>query len=271
MNLSTQEVAKLKELQLKILQGIHQFCEEHNIRYFLIAGTLIGAIRHNGFIPWDDDIDIGMMRADYDKFIRLSHLLPEHLMVECLELNKTYPLLFGKVILKGTVLIESINKRRGGYNSGIYVDVFPIDNSYKRLNRVHHLQCLVIYFFKGVLREKVMKTWRWPLVSILSVILPLRLLTTFLNFGMQLFNRKESEYTVNHGSNYRYKRQTIPKWCYKETMLHDFEGEHFSIPIGYNEILTSIYGDYMKLPPKEQQEGHHTVDELNFGIYNQTI
>ena len=118
---------KVQLTQLEIAKEIKRVCEENDIRYFLADGTFLGAVRHKGFIPWDDDMDFGMLRADYEKFCRIapSKLKPEY----CLQTwytDPNYSLPFGKVMKRGTVYLESKKTRRLKEN-GFYVDIFPYD------------------------------------------------------------------------------------------------------------------------------------------------
>ena len=110
---------------LRILMAVDRCCQEHHLRYYIWAGTMIGAVRHKGFIPWDDDIDIAMPRPDYEQLIAHSgEWLPQPFEFVCAENDEQYPLPFGKVQDASTTLIERLHLR---YLGGIYIDVFPID------------------------------------------------------------------------------------------------------------------------------------------------
>ena len=118
-----------KKFELDILLEIDSFCKKNNLRYFLAYGTLIGAIRHKGFIPWDDDIDIGMMRKDYDLFIKYaSEELDSKYYLDCYETNKNCYLPFAKVRKNNTIFDEEENHHLNNHK-GIYVDVIPIENA----------------------------------------------------------------------------------------------------------------------------------------------
>ena len=111
---------------LKIAKAVDAVCEKHNLRYYIWAGTMIGAIRHKGFIPWDDDLDIAMPRADYNLLVEhAAEWLPEPYEMVCTETDSEYPLPFGKIQDASTTLIERMHLR---YLGGIYIDVFPIDD-----------------------------------------------------------------------------------------------------------------------------------------------
>ena len=128
MILKNNDLRKAQLLMLKILKEIHNICVKNNIKYFLSDGTLIGAIRHNGFIPWDDDLDIGMLREDYEKFCSIAQEeLPEEFVLQTQKTDKGYGLQFGKVILKNTIWIEKVAKNTKRDYSGLYIDIFPYD------------------------------------------------------------------------------------------------------------------------------------------------
>ena len=115
---------ELKEIQLNLLNNIDHFCKSNGIQYFLAYGTLIGAIRHDGFIPWDDDIDIAMPRPDYDRFIKKFNAYSKDYQVEDYSITDNYPTPFAKVIDTRTEMRMTLYNQR---SSGVYIDVFPID------------------------------------------------------------------------------------------------------------------------------------------------
>ena len=130
-----------KKILVSILSEVHNFCDENNLKYFLPGGTLIGAVRHKGFIPWDDDIDIYMPRNDYEKFLCEFNKESERYQVISLKTDGYY-LPFGKVIDTKTVLIENVDS---DYKMGIYLDIFPLDN----LSITKHFLCIRQSHFTG--------------------------------------------------------------------------------------------------------------------------
>ena len=118
---------KLHQVEMEILDDFVKVCEKHKLRYFLTGGTMLGAVRHSGFIPWDDDVDIGMPREDYDKFIEIGdEALGDKYQLECFEHNKNYHLPFAKVVKKNTIFDEGFDKLK--YLKGIYIDIIPFEN-----------------------------------------------------------------------------------------------------------------------------------------------
>ena len=123
--MASYDIETLHQHILQILLSVDRVCREHNIKYYCWAGTMLGAVRHKGFIPWDDDMDICMPRPDYDRFMMHAHeWLPAPLEALCIETSPTYPGGFGKIVDSSTTLIE---RAHSDYLAGIYIDVFPID------------------------------------------------------------------------------------------------------------------------------------------------
>lgn len=121
-------IAAAQKVMLEILQEIHKICVENNLTYWLEAGTLLGAVRHKGFIPWDDDSDVSMPRADYEKFLKIAQeKLPEDMFLQTQDTDKEYPLSWAKIRKNGTLLVETGETGNEKYHHGIFVDIFPYD------------------------------------------------------------------------------------------------------------------------------------------------
>jgi lipopolysaccharide cholinephosphotransferase len=147
------DLERLQRHQLQVALHVRNLCERHGIRYFLVAGTLLGAVRHQGFIPWDDDLDIGMLREDYDRFIELAqNELPEDYFVQTYMSDPFMPLPYAKIRVNGTVLRE-VASRDCQWHSGIFIDIFPFDGvPANQMVRVVHKWSL--YFFGRTLLVK---------------------------------------------------------------------------------------------------------------------
>ena len=260
-----QEVTDIREIQqmeLGIMEYIHEICQKIGVKYFLAYGSLIGAVRHKGFIPWDDDMDICMLREDYEKLQDYLIANPDEryeVMSYKNNLNYVYP--FMKVQDNQTYLLEE--DVRIDSNMGIYVDIFPVDgyeddsvfkDKMTRLIKKRQLSC---YTFKGITNTKSLLN---SLIRYISVIIFYFTNTNKYIRGIDELakSRKVDDYEL---VDYLiYKDMNKPVWkreWLNQTITGVFEGKEFMIPKNYHEILTSDYGDYMQLPPVELRFSHH--------------
>ena len=254
-----------KNVQLSILKDVAAFCEKNNLEYFLAYGTLIGAVRHEGYIPWDDDIDIQMPRDSYDKFIELY-------AKECEANGSVYRLITPydacakhtmlKVIDSRTVKIESGIRYDSEY-LGIDIDVFPIDGmpSNKLLFHVWYQLLYVAYSFAHLknldYQSGRLKRRFW---GTLMSVLPIKRswILNFAGFIHSLCPISTSNYVGSMEMPFNSKKNRVPKRIFSGFIMKKFEDAMFRCPSDYDFILTSLYGDYMKLPPLEKQVTHHT-------------
>ena len=242
-----------KKLLLEILINVDSFCNQHGINYSLAYGTLIGAIRHKGFIPWDDDIDIIMPREDYERFVSIYNCDERYKVIDGSQ-NANH----SHVRVSDQKTVLKLDEWRGYfYKSGLWIDIFPID-------KVPDTQ-------KGYLR---FKKWLWFLFEmqlsgevhrkgfvnkvIHVVCRPFR-----SYFGkkalktMKRYNKKNTQSVANLGGWYL-KSPKFPAKYMEEYVDVEFEGHNFKAIIEYDTFLRENYGDYMQLPPKEKQISHHT-------------
>lgn len=268
---------KVQLAQLDILKEVKRVCEMNNIHYFLDSGTLLGAVRHKGFIPWDDDLDIGMLCGEYEKFVAIAPKeLRNDYYLETWDNDPAYPFPFAKIMKMNTLYIEDAFEDSGKRN-GIYIDIFPyfpyVNDKHKsiRISRnIEHYRRLE-YMISG------MKPWvrhKNPLERVLvkTKYFPAYVAARFMNkeeinkrYYEQLNKMHELEddftYYVPGGIS-KYGKWRIPKECFRQYVLLDFEDDKFSCPIGYDKYLRSAYGDYMKLPPENQRENRHHIIEV---------
>lgn len=275
MTISNKDLRKAQLLMLKILKEVHKICEENNIKYFLSDGTLIGAIRHQGFIPWDDDLDIGMLREDYEKFCKIApQILSENFILQNFQTDKGYGLQYGKVILKNTVWIEKVAKNTNRQWSGIYIDIFPYDNitenkkMQKLINRLYiFIQGLILIKFKYINisnYESMAKKLKYVLKKIYLCTISKKLLIYIRDSICKRYLNKSKTLVTKYGGNF-YKNQN-PYNFYKDLTLQKFEDTSFYIPKNYDKILKNLYGNYMEIPPIEKQR-QHGIEYFDFGNY----
>jgi lipopolysaccharide cholinephosphotransferase len=265
MQLTPEDLRKVQLLQLRILKEVHRICEKHQIKYFLSDGTLIGAVRHKGFIPWDDDLDIGMLREEYEKFCAVcKDELPEEYFLQTMETDPGYALPFAKVMLTNTTWIEE-NAKNADKHSGIYIDIFPYDAiTKKRIKQI--LQFIMFDLVKRIINRRkkyfsTKKTWKTKcfdfFLLFLSAISDKRLKKMLYNIIIKYncLNKKAGCIVTKFGGNY-YKNQN-QRTAFETLVLAQFEDSLFYIPTAYHSILTNLYGDYMTPPPVSKRETHN--------------
>lgn len=260
---------KVQAELLGILKSIDKVCKENSIQYFLDSGTLIGAIRHHGFIPWDDDLDIGMLREDYEKFNKIAQMeLGDSYFWQTWETDPEYAMPFGKVRKKNTIYLE-MNSHVFKEN-GFFVDILPYDFAPEDLNE----RALLKKNQKTVHRKLLMKSGYKPWIVEGKKDYKRRLgyipyqVLSLLSSRDQLINQYNS-ITFSVSSRKTVYEQTgrmyYPLEWMRKTILVEFEGEMFPAVSHYHEWLTTAYGDYMTPPPEDQRENRHQIYKIDFG------
>lgn len=256
---------EIKEILLDLLLSFHRFCEEHDIHYSLDYGTLLGAIRHKGFIPWDDDIDVCMLRADYEK---LEHEFPKdkesNYSFFTLNREKKWNRPYGKFVNTKTIEIEDVNNNVG---VGLGIDIFPIDDAPDdvlvfesfRKRRLLLVQASTI---KGLVWSKGRSLIKNIIVIISHfLLLPFsnRFLAKTIDRYIQKNNGKSFSY-VYHSCDAVKSKMRYPKSFFCDYVDVPFEGYSFRVIVEYDKYLTQIYGNYMQLPPEEKRVSHHAFE-----------
>ncbi len=270
---------KLQSVQLMILKDVDKICAENDLNYFLIGGTLLGAVRHKGFIPWDDDVDIAMYRNDYNKFIDImTKYDSERYFVQNFKTDNEYIRYITKIRLNGTKQVES-EVRTTNIHHGIYIDVFPLDYiSIKNINMLrirgkilkylYLLKIHRIYKFNedNGTKSKLRKFAKFFL-HIISLIFPRYAINYMYDYICTATNNKGGEYTTSFASGYGWKKQLFPNYYYGKGTFLEFEGCKFRAPAEYDMILKSLFNNYMELPPESKRKSGHNIVELDFGNY----
>ena len=265
----TIDIKELKKIQLGLLNALDDYCVQNDLTYYLAYGTLIGAIRHKGYIPWDDDIDVMMPREDYNKFIANfnNDKHASNLKAISHEIDTDYYLSFAKLINKSNVMKEEVNI---DYHIGVYIDVFPLDNladdykvAKKRMKKAFRYNEILLLKNLTISKERVWyKNIMLGIGRLVSSFWTRDTLIDKLNsFGVHKKDDCFTEYigTVTGIFVGNESRVFESKW-FKDTVKDEFEGRDFIAPAGYDSLLRKLYGDYMKLPPIEEQTSHHAFN-----------
>lgn len=271
MGLLNQEtLKKLHEVELEILLEIDRICKENNLVYYLNVGTLLGAVRHGGFIPWDDDLDISMPRKDYEVFQKLCRTeLAERFYLDNYKTSRSYDLPFSKIRKKGTVFLEEDKKAIADGRDGIWVDIFPLDNANKSKSLFQAGQRKIIYLLRGAIHRNIhgildTDDWKRKLAYSSLYWLPRHTLLKVIDFVMRLNSDEHAAYYINFGNRSLEKNLVTEKSRFEPAIELSFEGHFFAAPHDYDYILKQFYGDdYMILPPVAKRRQHDPLF-LNF-------
>ena len=263
---------RLHARHLEALLEIDRICRKHGIPYYIIAGTLLGAARHKGFIPWDDDLDIGLLRPDYEKLLRiLPQEMDSRYFLQCNTTDPEYHLPFAKVRINGTKFVEYASQDCAIHH-GIYVDLFPFDNvpasGFGR--KCHALICRLLFvcaLARGKFRFPAGSQKSHAAFKVLRMLLkPFRLgfILRLMDNAMRMVKNADSEYIVNIGGAYGYRRESVRRDYFRETADLPFEGHAIQSPAHWHEYLTDFYGDYMTPPPEDKRYNRHSAVEVQF-------
>ena len=264
MQLANEQILELQRTEKEIFEAFIEVCEKLNIKYYLLAGTLLGAVRHQGFIPWDDDIDVGIMREDYELFLKeAGKLLPEHLFLQTYKTDEEYPRVFAKIRNSNSTFIETAVKDNK-MNHGLYIDVFPLDRCDPQKR----------YSFGFRTKEKIYSMRSSSLMKNYKLDLRRRLIRVLCMLvcpsANKALRKMEALYTsmpdggcvVNFSGIYG-EREVMPLDWYGEGAMLSFEGLTVTAPKEYEKWLTQVYGDYMSLPPVEKRVTHHFTEKID--------
>lgn len=266
---------ELQEIEFDILKECIRIIEKHDLKYFLVCGSALGAVKYGGFIPWDDDIDIALPRDDYNKFLEYAlSELPENLFVQNGQTDQFYPLFGTKVRNRNTTYIESGKYQNIYMNLGVFIDVFPLDGypsdpvALKRYEKKikHWNRCRVVHhdyprFDKSNIRG-IRTNWIWLLNRTFGLYGNTGKETAELSRCFQQYPCDQSEYWRNF-ANSQSADDISPKWHYGEGAWATFEGLKVRIPENYDAYLTQKYGDWRADLPKEEQVGHHFYEVMD--------
>lgn len=263
----------LKKLELDVLLEFDGLCKKHNLRYSLAYGTMLGAIRHKGFIPWDDDVDVVMPRKDYEKLMELSFESENYIILNYLNSNYFYP--FAKMCDKRYKLYETYRPEK---NLGPYIDIFPLDylsddfehrkkqikSNKSRMSKVFRYTCS----YKSVYKGKNTRFLKKAYLFFQSIFVSDKKRKKFLSKLDLEMKKNTSKYMLNMVFSDEGENAILCEDDFNNLIEISFEGYSFCCINDYDRYLTGIYGNYMKLPPIEKQISNHNFiieenDEYN--------
>ena len=265
---TSEELKEIQKKELEILKEIDKLCGGNNIEYFIVGGTALGAVRHKGFIPWDDDIDIGMRRAEYEKFLEIApDKLDKKYYLQSPYTDNKVPYFFAKVRMNDTVFMEYCN-RNTKMHHGIYVDVFPFDEvpDDDVLGRKHFLrvQRLIRWFtlktVKDVSREpenikQKLRAVVRRIIYVCASVIPIKTITKKLQSEITKYNgTNQQSYTCLNCP--KYKGDMVLRERSFPLVECEFEDMTVYMPRNKDEYLRTHYGDYMQLPSENERVGH---------------
>lgn len=265
MTATETQLKQMQAKEIKMLKIFVEICEELDLRYYILGGTLLGAVRHGGFIPWDDDIDVGMPREDYDIFMEKAEpLLPRDLFLQNLHTERECHSNAAKIRDSNTTYIE-LGVKRSNINHGVYIDIFPLDNYpvncrqelwFNLKKKILSTRIGAVYIHSG--EENILKH---SVRCALKVVFP----TMFcaVNKREQLYRSvPASGLWANHSGMWG-KKEIIDSAWYAEGCDLVFEGITVKAPKEYKKWLEQVYGDYMQLPPEEKRVTHHQAEIID--------
>lgn len=259
-------IEEMKKIELPILTSVHNFCVQNNLRYSLAGGTMIGAVRHKGFIPWDDDIDIMMPRPDYDKLISLyNNSQNRYRLISC-DTDRDYFQPYAKVVDPTTTLNEHYDKKMK--NLAVYIDIFPIDGLpddnnerekyWKKVFKKRNI--LSCTYQKSLQSEKGIKKLLRKIIFYTSCILPANFAAKRLNnYTRNKYSFDNSKYVAALVFGYG-KKEEVPHSLYEKIGDFKFEDCVFKATEQFDLYLKNLYGDYMQLPPESERKTRHHAE-----------
>ncbi|MGN9160347.1 LicD family protein [Clostridium sulfidigenes] len=271
------EIKDVQKVELEILIEFDRICKKNNIKYQLFAGTLLGAIRHNGFIPWDDDIDVCLLRKDYNRFIKACEKeLNSKYFLQTHETDKNYIMQFAKIRKNNTVFMEKATSECK-IHQGIYIDVFPMDNILPG-SLIGKAQQRLLYIIGRINLSRVkmhcldankpIEKYLGIMTHYMLKLIPKKWTDILQTKITCMFENKDTKYIshLTNGASYeRYVRYMMEKSSFYDSIDGNFEGNDFPIPRNYNEVLLQLFGKYMELPPVEKRSPHHGVINIDLG------
>lgn len=274
--MNKEELQKLQRVELNTVKEVLKVLEAHQIRYFMLGGTLLGAVRHKGFIPWDDDIDLGIPRKDYDLFLEYaSKELPPNLKAVTYkdEKDAERPIYYCQVKDLNTEIVQHISKK--DYKTNVWIDIFPLDGMPDNaiLRKIHCLRLLYwrmrlqySMFDENVHLHRKSRPWYekalikfYQITKFGSNSKPYDMMEK-LDKAMRKYDYDKQNYIINFMGTWKLK-EMFPKAVYKNGKQYPFEDIELIGPVDYDYVLNQMYGEYL-IPPADTKEmyEHHSIE-----------
>lgn len=264
---------EIKKIEIEMMKEIKRICEKHNIKYFLVGGSLLGAIRHGGFIPWDDDLDIGMLREDYEKFRAVApNELDERFSYQSFEHEPSSHYIFDKIRLKDTYFTTKFSNRFKMEN-GLFIDILIYDKTANNLKaQKRHITALrwgarlINIRWVNVPRKGVAYRFSKLMLPFMRLF-PLSVYHKVFNTILKWYNKTDNHYLID-GVGLNIERGAFTDSWFDEIIEMPFEDITLPVPAGYDSYLRHWYGDkYMELPPVSVRNSGHDLRRVDLGKY----
>jgi len=256
---------RVREVQLQVLKGlleVKRICEKHKITYYLVGGSALGAIRHRGFIPWDDDVDVAMPRVEYERFLDICKTeLGVEFFLQTRETDPEYFFQFAKIRINNTKYVQK-SVENVNIHQGIYVDIFPLDKISTNRIIAWKQKILVESFIKfrsAKIHNHDTKPFEYIIKKIVGSFFTFKQIHKVISYNIQLANYSNSKKIGNLVGNYGFNKEVFVEEVFGKPYITNFEEHDFPIPEKYDYFLTQIYGDYMQLPPLEKRTNHNPI------------
>lgn len=275
-----------QEVLFELLEEFDRVCRKHNIRYVVFAGTALGAVRHHDFIPWDDDLDVALLREDYEKLMQIDDLEWQDEYYLQREYSEHWPIHFSKLRKNHTTCLEKYHPKDNKTHQGIYIDIFPIDNASDNplIRKLQFFASKIVqaksFWLRGYETTSILK----KAVMLLSGVLPLQL------FHNMVTLRRNKDTKMVHSflaGSIRYEKGIFERKWITDTVNIPFNNMKVPVSSYYHDLLTMQYGDYMSLPQEEERrckthailvdterdyvDYSHYRDNMTFGVLTKSI
>lgn len=275
-----------QEVLFELLQEFDRVCRKNDIPYVVFCGTALGAVRHKGFIPWDDDLDVSMLRSDYERFLKVA---PNELKAQYFlqaEFSEHWPMHFSKLRKNNTTCLEKFHPKDKNIHQGIYIDLFPCDNAADKdwIRRLQHFASRIVLAKNLSKRGYETDSNLKKAFMACCHLLPLK---PFHRFAMRAKHHNSKYVHTFLACTSKYKTGVYLRSWFTETIEMEFEGLKVPVSAHYDKLLTILYGDYMKIPKEEERkckvhailvdtehdysEYHNYRDGMTFDIYTRNI